>query len=80
MMLTLLFPALLGFSAILATVTVFATWLEHGEAWDAVDAEMRSGKRAPVRHVTVRVVNYRPAEVRIMVPAARSRPAQRAAA
>jgi hypothetical protein len=58
MMLTMLLSGLIGFAAILATVAMFATWMEHASAWDAVEAEMRSGKRVPVRHVTVRVVNF----------------------
>ena len=80
MMLAMLFPALLGFAAILATIVMFATWLEYGSAWDAVDAEMRSGKRTRVRHVTVRVVSDRTASVRVMSAAVRSRHALRAAA
>jgi hypothetical protein len=55
MMLAMLLCWFLGIAAMLAASTIFATWAEYGSAWDAVDADMRSSRPAPVRYVSFRM-------------------------
>jgi hypothetical protein len=84
MMLTMLLPSLFVLAAALAGGAMIATWRHYGGAWDGVSAQMRSGKPAPLRYVTVRVMSAErglvPVPVRARSPADRSRHGRRAGA
>ncbi len=84
MMLTILLPSLFVLAATLAGGAMIATWRHYGGAWDGVSAEMRSGRPAPVRYVTVRVMGAEPGlipvPVRARSSADRSRHGRRAGA
>jgi hypothetical protein len=82
MMFTILLPSLLTLAATLALSAMIATWLRYAAAWDAMDAEMRGGKRAPVRMLNVaRTPALVPVPiVRARPPADRSRPGRRVGA